>query len=1366
MEKGAPWAQILMHDHSNTATLADHYAAHHGKVSDKWSLYLAAYQRLFAPYRSRPVRLLEIGIQNGGSLAIWAQHFKSATAIIGCDINPACGELRYDDPRIHVVVGDANTDGTERLIASHSEGFDLIVDDGSHRSGDIIRSFVRYFRRLEEGGLFLVEDLHCSYWGEFDGGLLDPWSSMAFFKRLADVLNHEHWGMPHARADILRSFEARYGVQPSESLLAEIHSIEFLNSMCAISKRPSAENVLGSRVVVGEEALAEPIVARSGCLSIAADQSANAWSALPPLPEDELLQLRERLEAGRGKADRQDLQIREVRKSLAMTSSQVQIERQFARSLAAEAGAQRERATQLEHAAAALQAAAEASRVQVDAMLRSTSWRVSAPVRWAGLQLGRMRRTARLVSALSRRVGGPAGLMRPGLHVLRHQGLSGIRSKLRAQEGEITAPGPPHFEAIARDIFTHQQSELSGELAQQIQSAFPHQPLISVIMPVYKTPVQWLQRAVESLQEQYYGRWELCAVDDCSPTDEQRNLLQKLAASDARVRFKVMERNGGISAASNVALEMARGEYVALLDHDDELTPDALFRVVEAINRQSDVDFVYSDECKVDDTSARELFHFIFKPDWSPELMFNAMLTGHLTIYRKALVDDVGGFRSLYDFSQDYDLALRVAEVARRIVHVERVLYLWRSIPGSAAAGDKGFARESNIAALNDALVRRGIPGLALPLEHANCVRIALPEEPTRVSIIIPSDSIQNLQSVLRAIQEQTDYPNYEVVVVCNGPLAERLKDEFFDWTPLRFIKYNKKYNFSDKCNEGARGAGGEIVIFYNDDVFPMQRDWIERLIEYLWVPGVGGVSPKLLHADDSIQYAGMISGTPGLCGTAYNHVPKDGLDSFLTMHKYVRNVSILSGACCAFRKDVFWKVGAFDAVHTPDGHSDMDLSYKLIESGYRCVYTPHALLRHIGNHSWGAKRHKYKADIYVLKRWGTLVSRDPYFTEAMKRVLYHDFRFSYRIHADHLDPQENYPGPDVLFVSHELSLTGAPRMLFYAARLVRQNGGFPVVVSPTDGPLREEMVQAGIVVIIDESIRHDHFLFERFARNFDLAVVNTIDLADVVRRLSAIPILRTLWWFHEAQSLSHQLRELPGVHWERVRALCVSEYAKGFVPQGIDVDVLYNGIPDEPVEPIIRDSTGPLTFVLSGTIEPRKGQDILVEAVALLPLHVRQQCRFVLTGKLWDMRREFWRPIELKTASLPEIKYLGMLDHQSQLSLMAAADVVVCCSRDDPFPLVVMEAAMLSKPTILSDRVGLLEVLDGESCFVFESESAPSLAGQLLAAYECRGDLKRMGMAARRKFEQELTLEVFGRRFLALTSEQIAGGAVPVQSD
>ncbi len=374
---------------------------------------------------------------------------------------------------------------------------------------------------------------------------------------------------------------------------------------------------------------------------------------------------------------------------------------------------------------------------------------------------------------------------------------------------------------VARDLFAAQQAELSPVTAAVMVENFTYKPLISVIMPVYNTPVQWLRR-VEFLQEQYYDRWELCAVDDCSPKRDHCSVLQELASSDPRIHFKVLNKNRGISAASNAALAMASGEYIALLDHDDELTPDALLRIVDAINAKPDADFIYTDECKIDDTPARRLFDFVLKPNWSPEMMFNYMITGHLSAYRKSTVEMVGGFRSEYDFSQDYDLALRVAEVAKCILHVERIVYLWRAIPGSAAAGAKDFARESNIAALANSLARRQIPSAVLALPHCNYVHIARPEA-DKVSIVIPSDSLQNLRLALDAIREKTVYSDYEVVVVCNGPLAKTLKDEYCDWQSLHLVSYDKKYNFSDKCNEGARAASGNVVVFYNDDVFPLQ---------------------------------------------------------------------------------------------------------------------------------------------------------------------------------------------------------------------------------------------------------------------------------------------------------------------------------------------------------------------------------------------------------------------------------------------------------------------------------------------------------------------------------------------------------------
>ncbi len=284
-----------MNQEPDTQNLAELYASHQGKVSDKWTVYLNVYEELFRSYRSSRLRLLEIGIQNGGSLEIWSRYFRNATVLVGCDINVACTQLKYGDPRIHVVVADANTDEAECAIAGHSDRFDLIIDDGSHRSSDIVRSFVRYFPRLEQGGIFVVEDLHCSYWQEFEGGLVDPWSSMSFLKRLADVINHEHWGTPYLRAEVLRSFENRYGAALDEENLAQIHSIEFYNSVCVIRKRAREDNELGPRVVVGTDAIsAAQLMAQHGALAVAQVQNSNAWSVLPPLPEDELLALRSR----------------------------------------------------------------------------------------------------------------------------------------------------------------------------------------------------------------------------------------------------------------------------------------------------------------------------------------------------------------------------------------------------------------------------------------------------------------------------------------------------------------------------------------------------------------------------------------------------------------------------------------------------------------------------------------------------------------------------------------------------------------------------------------------------------------------------------------------------------------------------------------------------------------------------------------------------------------------------------------------------------------------------------------------------------------------------------------------------------------
>jgi hypothetical protein len=282
------------HQAKSPRLLRDLYASHSGKVSDKWTAYLPVYERLLASLAGTSPSMLEIGIQNGGALEIWARSLPDARHVIGCDINPQCGQLEFEDTRISVVIGDANSDETQAAIAALAPRLNFIVDDGSHTSHDIIHSFVRYFPCLIDGGIFVAEDLHCSYWEDFEGGLFHPASSMAFFKRLADVINHEHWGVPCARADALSFFARTYGVIFDEQALAHIHSVEFINSMCVIHKQAPTDNVLGARIVRGRQALVFPAVLEMDASeSKAPDQGHNAWSLPASAAENAVLDLRQ-----------------------------------------------------------------------------------------------------------------------------------------------------------------------------------------------------------------------------------------------------------------------------------------------------------------------------------------------------------------------------------------------------------------------------------------------------------------------------------------------------------------------------------------------------------------------------------------------------------------------------------------------------------------------------------------------------------------------------------------------------------------------------------------------------------------------------------------------------------------------------------------------------------------------------------------------------------------------------------------------------------------------------------------------------------------------------------------------------------------
>jgi len=275
-----------------TEELQRMYTEHPGKVSDKWSVYLEKYDSAFNDYKDKAICLLEIGVQNGGSLEVWSRFFPNARKIIGCDINQQCALLEYEDPRISVVAGDANTDDTQAVVLQKASLFDVIIDDGSHVSGDIVRSFARYFPVLEDGGIFIVEDLHCSYWQEYEGGLFYPFSSMSFFKRITDIINYEHWGTTKKPSDIFGGFSKEYQFEISDEILQHIHSIEFINSMCIIKKRMTSQNKLGARIIAGSiDTVVPGLIDLHLTQTPTPTQTDNKWTARGIAPDEELLVL-------------------------------------------------------------------------------------------------------------------------------------------------------------------------------------------------------------------------------------------------------------------------------------------------------------------------------------------------------------------------------------------------------------------------------------------------------------------------------------------------------------------------------------------------------------------------------------------------------------------------------------------------------------------------------------------------------------------------------------------------------------------------------------------------------------------------------------------------------------------------------------------------------------------------------------------------------------------------------------------------------------------------------------------------------------------------------------------------------------------
>lgn len=890
-------------------------------------------------------------------------------------------------------------------------------------------------------------------------------------------------------------------------------------------------------------------------------------------------------------------------------------------------------------------------------------------------------------------------------------------------------------------------------------------PAISMLMPVYRTPEIFLERAILSVLCQKYANWRLIIVDDFSCSAGIDEILRYYCDLDSRITVISSPRNLGISAATNLALAEVETGYFGLIDHDDMLTGDALSLIAEVLEQRPDIDLLYSDECKIDENDiVDDLFA---KPDWSPSLLFSCMYTGHFSVYRTELVRRIGGFRSAYDFSQDYDLALRVTDNPLEVHHIERYLYGWRMIEGSAAAGGKPTARISNVAALQDAALRRGIGGNALPLLHCNRLKRSMQSPEPLVSIVIPSDNMDNICDTIDSIEKFTEYRNIEIIVVTNTNIIKSAKN-IKRFTKVKFAPFDTVYNFSEKCNVGAGSADGSYIIFFNDDVRVISPDWIESLLEYLTLEGVGVVGPKLLYENGTIQHAGMVTGVRRLVGTAFHTFPSDTSAHF-SFAQSVREVSLICGACLAMPKEVFFSVGKFDPVNAGIAHSDVDLCFKVRDAGFRCVYVPFAELTHIGHLSIGAEDkslkpfRRDKADIYCMKRWGQFLKRDPYFTAAMRDIVYIDSQEPFAFYPGKSMPEHS--GPDVLIFSHDLSRSGAPRVVADMARVLMRSGAFVVVIAPEDGPMREVLSEMGAAVIIDKLALSGNQNVTDLGKNFDFIIANTIVCWRVFEQFEKF--VPTYGYVHETELVQKFSTEVYDFRrsMAKARRLWVgSELSAGYLRRlelMVEPLILPYCVAPMPNAPRGK-RLGLVQIAVLATIEPRKGQDFALEGYLAMPSEFRDRAHLRIAGRVND--RDFEESLHKMCEGAVGVSIEGELDFQEYQKSLMDADIIMCPSRDDTLPLVSLNALSAGKILVCSNEVGTSQYIEnGVSGFVLESSRPEEVARVLSDIIEGIDDLDDVRSRAREVYENNFTERQFADRLSQALSEDFPDLALAI---